>query len=54
MINDIVHHLDLRKQFAALIKTFSVHIPTIIEEMKMSPNKVLARNGKRCTTLLVE
>lgn len=34
-----------------LIKTFTVYIPTVMWEMKVSANKVLTANEKRCTTL---
>lgn len=34
-----------------LIKTFTVYIPTVMWEMKVSANKVLIANEKRCTTL---
>lgn len=35
-----------------LIKTFTVYIPTIMWEMKVSTIKVLTDNEKRCITLL--
>lgn len=51
MINDIVHRLDLEAVFWTHQNLHSSYSHNYVE-MKMSPNKVLAHNEKRWTTLL--